>query len=40
MNDVIGEGRVIMVDGREEVPPELCKLECQKVGSIGKVREV
>ncbi len=29
-----------MIDGREEVPPELGKLESVVVGSIGKVGEV
>ncbi len=29
----------MVIDGREEVPPKLEKLECQEVGSVGKVRE-
>ncbi len=40
MDDVIGEWRVLMIDGREEVPPKLDELESVAVDSVGKVGEV
>ncbi len=29
----------MVINGREKVPPELEELECQEVGSVGKVGE-
>ncbi len=37
---MIGACGIIALDGRDEVPPELGKLESAVVGSIGKVGEV
>ncbi len=36
----MGERGVVVINGREEVPPKLEILECQEVGSVGKGREV
>ncbi len=40
MDDDIGEWRVVVINGREEVPPKLDKLESLAVVSVGKVGEV
>ncbi len=40
MDDDIREWRVVVFDGREEVPPKLDKLESVAVNSVGKVGEV
>ncbi len=37
VDEVIWEWGVVVIDGREEVLPKLEKLECQEVGSVGKV---
>ncbi len=40
VDDNIREWRVVVINGREEVPSELDKLESVVVGSLGKVGEV
>ncbi len=40
VDDDIGEWKVVVIKGREEVPPNLDKLESLAVVSMGKVGEV